>query len=307
MKYSLLGRTGTTVSKLCLGTSHFGQRMEERECHRLLDKAFEYGINIIDTANVYGGPDNQGYAETVIGDWIAKNPSKKDQIIVATKVYGKMGSNPNERGLSAFHIRAACEASLKRLQLDRIDLYQMHHIDRTVSWEELWSSLAYLQMADKIIHVGSCNFAGWHIAEAQETAKRMNLPGLVSEQSIYNLQTRFLELEVLPACARYGLSVFAWSPLNAGKLVRTNQESDQEAMQRWLALCNDLGHPPAEVALAWVLANDTITAPILGPSKVEQLDGAINALELSLNAETMELIDSIWPGFGNPAPEAYAW
>lgn len=220
MQYTKLGHTGMTISKLCLGTSHFGKRMEARECHRLLDKAVEYGINVIDTANVYGGADNQGYAETIIGEWIAKNSSKKDQLVVATKVYGEMGSGPNDRGLSDFHIRAACEASLKRLQLDRIDLYQLHHVDRSVAWEELWTSLNYLYMAGKILHVGSCNFAGWQIAAAQETAKRMNLPGLVSEQSIYNLQTRFLELEVLPACSQYRLGVLVWSPLNAGKLVR---------------------------------------------------------------------------------------
>ena len=162
---------------------------------------------MIDMANVYGGADNQGYAVTIIGEWIVKNSSKKYQLVVATKVYGEMGSGPNDRGLSDFHIRVACEASLKRLQLDRIDLYQLHHVDRSVAWEELWTPVNYLYMAGKILHVGSCNFAGWQIAAAQETAKRINLSGLVSEQSIYNLQTRFLELEVLPACSQYRLGV----------------------------------------------------------------------------------------------------
>lgn len=309
MHYSLLGRTGLTVSKLCLGTMHFGRRIKARECHYLLDKAFEYGINLIDTADVYGGPDHHGQSETIIGEWLAQNPGKKDRLIIATKVYGKTGTGPNDRGLSAFHMRAACEASLRRLQVDRIDLYQLHHVDRTVSWEELWTSLAHLLMRGDILHAGSCNFAAWHIAQAQETARRMGLPGLVSEQSIYNLQTRVVELEVLPACSQYAMGVLAYSPLNGGSLVRSavGSHRDEAAIERWMTLCQEMGHPPAEVALAWILANGSVTAPIIGPSSIEQLDSAINALALSLDAATMERIDSIWPGFGKPAPEAYAW
>ncbi len=155
--------------------------------------------------------------ETIIGNWLAKG-GRREKIVLATKVYNRMGDGPNDRGLSAFHIRQAAEDSLRRMQTDHIDLYQMHHIERTTPWEEIWQAMEQLVREGKVIYVGSSNFAGWHIAKAQAAAKARNFMGLVAEQSLYNLDARMVELEVLPAAADYGLGVIPWSPLAGGLL-----------------------------------------------------------------------------------------
>ncbi len=322
MQYANLGRTGLRVSRLCLGTMNFGPQTDETTSHAIMDRALETGVNFFDTANRYGHQIKVGHTEEIIGRWLAQG-GRREQIVLATKVYGAMDAGPNDRGLSAYHIRAACEASLRRLQTDHIDLYQMHHIERSTPWEEIWQAMEQLVREGKVLYVGSSNFAGWHIAQANEAALRRNFLGLVSEQSKYSLNARMVELEVLPACEGYGLGVIPWSPLGGGLLagvlrkqlegrrastsLQTTIERHREQLQQWEDLCADLGEAPADVALAWLLANPAVTAPIIGPRTIEQYEGSLRALDIQLASETLTLLDDIWPGPGGAAPEAYAW
>ncbi|GAB4478916.1 MAG: aldo/keto reductase [Anaerolineae bacterium] len=323
MEYVRLGRTGLRVSPLCLGTMNFGPYTEEADSFAIMDRALELGINFFDTANVYGWKTGEGVTEQIIGRWFAQGGGRREKVVLATKVYGRMGDWPNESRLSALHIKRACEASLRRLQTDYIDLYQMHHIDRDAPWEEVWQAMEQLVQEGKVIYVGSSNFAGWHIAQAQEAARARHFMGLVSEQSLYNLKDRMVELEVLPACQAYGLGVIPWSPLAGGLLGgalqkiaegRRARESQQQAIEKhrtqleqYEALCAEMGEQPADVALAWLLHNPAVTAPIIGPRTLEQLDGSLRALEIRLDEETLKRLDTIWPGPGGAAPEAYAW
>ncbi|MBN1285967.1 MAG: aldo/keto reductase [Anaerolineae bacterium] len=327
MDYVNLGRTGLKVSPLCLGTMNFGPQTAEKDSHAIMDKALELGINFFDTANIYGAWGDGGYpgrTEDIIGRWFAQGGGRRDKIVLATKVYNVMGEWPNERGLSARHIKLACEASLKRLQTDHIDLYQMHHVDRSAPWEEVWQAMEQLIHEGKILYVGSSNFAGWHIVQANETAKRRPLMGLVSEQSKYSLITRAIEMEVVPACIQYGVGIIPWSPLESGLLGgvlkkqakegRRAGERQQERIEKlrpqleqYEAFCDELGEEPAAVALAWMLHQPGITAPIIGPRTMEQLTGAsLRAAELKLDADALQKLDEIWPGF-KTAPEHYAW
>lgn len=322
MEYRQLGRSGVRVSPLCLGTMNFGPQTTEEDSFRIMDRALELGLNFWDTANVYGQKLGEGITEQIMGRWFARS-GKREKVVLATKAYNRMGEWPNESRLSALHIRRACEASLRRLQTDHIDLYQMHHIDRTVPWEEVWQAMEQLVREGKVIYVGSSNFAGWHIAQAQETARSRHFLGLVSEQSLYNLAARTVELEVVPACQAYGLGLIPWSPLGGGFLggalqkeasgrrasegMRTRVEKNRPQLEAYEALCKELGEQPADVALAWLLHNPVVTAPIIGPRTVEQLDGSLRALELKLSPETLSKLDAIFPGPGGTAPEAYAW
>jgi len=323
MEYTNLGRTGLKVSRLCLGTMNFGPLTSEEDSFAIMDKALELGINFFDTANVYGWKTGEGVTEKIIGRWFAQGGGRREKVVIATKVYGKMGEWPNESRLSALHIRRACEESLRRLQTDHIDLYQMHHIDRDTPWEEIWQAMEQLVSAGKVIYVGSSNFSGWQIAQAQGEARLRNFMGLVSEQSLYNLNARMIELEVLPACRAFGLGVIPWSPLAGGLLGgvlqkisegrRANEHMQKEIDQHraqlveYEALCKELGEKPADVALAWMLHNKDITSPIIGPRTMEQLTGSLRALEIHLSDETMATLNRIWPGPGGEAPEAYAW
>ena len=323
MEYTHLGRLGVKVSRLCLGTMNFGPETPEPESHAIMDRALELGFNLFDTANVYGRRKGVGATETIIGNWFAKGDGRRDKVVLATKVYGEMGRWPNESRLSALAIRRACEESLRRLQTDHIDLYQMHHIYRPADWDELWQAFETLVQQGKLLYVGSSNFAGWHIARANETAKHRSFLGLVSEQCLYNLNDRMSELEVLPACESYGMGVLPWSPLAGGLLggtlekastgrraskdVQEEIEQSRDKLEAYEKLCADLGEKPADVALAWLLANPVVTAPIIGPRTMEQLDGALRALEITLDERTMRALDRIFPGPGGPAPEAYAW
>jgi aryl-alcohol dehydrogenase-like predicted oxidoreductase len=323
MEYTHLGRTGLKVSRLCLGTMNFGPFTSERDAFAIMDKALELGINFFDTANVYGWKKGEGVTEQIVGRWFAQGGGRREKVVIATKVYGGMGDWPNESKLSALHIRRACDESLQRLQTDHIDLYQMHHIDRATPWEEIWQAMEQLVQAGKVIYVGSSNFAGWHIAQANEIAKRRNFMGLVSEQSLYNLAARNVELEVIPACKAYGLGLIPWSPLAGGMLGgalqkategRRAEEDRQKTitakrpqLEQYEALCREIGEKPADVALAWLLKNPVVTAPIIGPRMMEQLTGSLRALELKLSDEVMERLDKIWLGPGGEAPEAYAW
>ena len=323
MHYTNLGRTGLKVSRLCLGTMNFGPFTEEAESQLIMDASLDKGINFFDTANVYGWKTGVGVTESIIGRWFAQGNGRRDKVILATKVYGRMGDWPNERCLSAYHIRKACEDSLRRLQTDHIDLYQMHHIDRDTPWEEIWQAMETLVQQGKVLYVGSSNFAGFHIAQAQCSASKRNFLGLVSEQSLYNLSARTVEMEVIPACQEFGLGLIPWSPLAGGLLAGAKQKAEggrrageriSEALEKYSHqledyenLCTDLGYEPAQIALAWLLHNPAVTGPIIGPRDLDQLSGAVQSLDIVLNAETLEKLDQIWPGPGGEAPEAYAW
>lgn len=323
MEYTHLGRTGLLVSKLCLGTMNFGPQTTEEDSFAIMDHALELGINFFDTANVYGWKQGEGWTEQIIGRWFAQGGGRREKVVLATKVYGGMGDWPNEGKLSAYHIRRACDESLRRMQTDHIDLYQMHHVDRETPWEEIWQALEQLVREGKVLYVGSSNFAGWHLAQAQGEAQKRHFMGLVCEQSLYNLNARMIELEVIPACQGYGLGLIPWSPLAGGLLggvlqkieagrraserMQADIEKYRSKIEAYEALCAAIGEEPADVALAWLLHNSAVTAPIIGPRTLEQLDGSLRALELQLDAETLQRLEEIFPGPGGPAPEAYAW
>jgi aryl-alcohol dehydrogenase-like predicted oxidoreductase len=329
MDYKHLGRTGLKVSRISLGTMNFGELTDEAGSFAIMDAALEAGINFFDTADVYGGPNSPdmekgyGLSEEIIGRWLKQDPSRRDKIVLGTKVYQPMETGPNDKYLSAYHIRRACEASLKRLQTDHIDLYQMHHVDRATPWEEIWQAMEQLIREGKITYVGSSNFAGWDIATAQMSAQVRNTLGLASEQSIYNLTQRTIELEVIPALRHFGIGLIPWSPIGMGLLggvlrktaegrtalphMQERIEKARPQLEAYEALCDQLGETPADVALAWLLHNPVVTAVISGPRTVEQLKQNLNATSIELSEEVMAKLDAIWPGPGGEAPVAYAW
>jgi NDP-hexose 2,3-enoyl reductase len=325
MEYTYLGRTGLTVSRLCLGTMNFGWQIDEADSHAILDRALDEGLNFVDTANMYGS-EGTGLTEQFIGRWFEKT-GRRDRIVLATKVYAPMSDWPNDGGLSARHIVASCEASLRRLRTDWIDLYQMHHVQRDTPWEEIWQAMETLVTQGKVRYVGSSNFAGWHLASAQAAADRRNFLGLVSEQAKYNLLTRHVELEVLPAAIGLGIGVLPYSPLHFGALsgalrkqrdgiagrsvlhAAERVEPHRTALEGYEKLCAELGEEPTTVALAWLLSRPGVTAPIIGPRTAEQLDLAVAALRTELSTDTLARLDELFPpiGKGGPAPEAWAW
>ena len=324
MQYTTLGRTALEVSRLCLGTMNFGGWTTEADSFAIMDRALEMGINFFDTANVYGGKAGKGATETIIGKWLAQGGGRREQIVLATKVYGQMGDGRNDSKLSARHIIQACHDSLRRLQTDFLDLYQMHHVWRAAPWEEIWQAMDLLVAQGKVLYVGSSNFAAWNIMQAGEVARRRGQLGLVSEQSLYNLNARMVELEVLPACRDQGVGILPWSPLSSGLLggiladesgdgrrghptSQKRMEEQRETLVAWEGFCRDQGAHPADVAMAWLLANDAVTAPIIGPRTMEQLESAPQAFEVHLDEEALARLDMIFPGPGGQAPEAYAW
>ncbi|THD80880.1 MAG: aldo/keto reductase [Phenylobacterium sp.] len=321
-----LGSTGLSIGPLGLGSVNFSWLTDEPHSFAILDAAFERGVNLLDTSDNY----NAGQSEALIGRWFAQGNGRREKTVLATKVYSapmewgspdpvkRSGSwvGPNQKGLSAKHIREACEASLKRLNTDYIDLYQMHHVDRGTRWEEIWQAMEVLVAQGKVLYVGSSNFAGWHIAQANESARRRDFLGLASEQSVYNLMKRTVELEVLPACAAYGMAFLPYSPLAAGALGGAPKGNDKgrrayvqkgEAVVAFEALCETLGRAPADVALAWLAHRPGVTAPIVGPRTLEQFEANLAAVEQPLEPDTLAELDRIFPGPGGPAPEAYAW
>lgn len=321
MKYRQLGRSALKVSALCLGTMNFGPRTSEAESFAILNEALASGVNFIDTANQYGGHLGVGTSETILGRWLAEDRSRRDRIVLATKVHEPMSEDINDRGLSARHIQMACDASLKRLGVDHIDLYQMHHIDRSAPIEETWQAMDRLIAQGKITYVGSSNFPGWAIAQANEKAIARQRLGLVSEQSLYHLIERRLELEVIPACQAYGVGVIVWSPLAGGLLAgppgdggrrRGSEQMEAARAERagqlaaFHALCDDLGRPASAVALAWLLHQPAVTSTIIGPGDVNQLKGVLDAPDITLDRSALDRLDAIFPPCG-PAPEAYAW
>src|SRR5215207_8186816 len=291
MEYTHLGRSGLSVSRLCLGTMNLGWKTEEADSHAILDLALEEGINFVDTANVYG-------------------------------FYAGMSDWPNDTFLSARNIVRACEGSLRRMRTEWIDLYQFHHVDLRTPWEEIWQACETLVAQGKVLYVGSSNHPAWQIAAANEAADRRNFQGLVSEQSHYNLLTRHVELEVLPAARHYGVGIIPWSPLAGGLLAgaleqpegtRRSEDRNQKrierhrpALEQYEAFCRELGHAPADVGVAWLLHQPAVTAPIVGPRTKEQLDGGLRALDVQLDDAALARLDEIFPGY-QPAPKEYAW
>ncbi|MET8678919.1 aldo/keto reductase [Streptomyces sp. NPDC004647] len=331
MEYTQLGRTGLKVSRLVLGTMNFGPVTDEADSHTIMDAALGAGVNLFDTANVYGWGENKGRTEEILGSWFAQGGDRREKVVLATKVYGNMAGDgvpwPNQDKLSALNIRRAVEGSLKRLGTDYIDLYQFHHIDRTTPWDEIWQAVDVLIQQGKILYAGSSNFAGWNIAQANEAARRRSSYGLVSEQCLYNLAERRAEMEVIPAAQAYGLGVIPWSPLHGGLLggvIRKEREGgakrgvsgrsadalknakQREQIQAYEDLVDKHGVQPGDVALGWLLTRPGVTGPIVGPRTTEQLDSALRAVELELSDELLASLDEIFPGPG-PSPEAFAW
>jgi aryl-alcohol dehydrogenase-like predicted oxidoreductase len=330
MKYTQLGRTGLKVSRLVLGTMNFGPQTDEADSHAIMDAALDAGINYFDTANVYGWGENKGRTESIIGNWFAQGGDRRERTVLATKVYGNMGAEgapwPNQDKLSALNIRRAVDASLKRLQTDHIDVYQFHHVDRSTPFDEIWQAIDVLVRQGKILYVGSSNFPGYKIAQANEiAARRGGTIGLVSEQCLYNLAERRAEMEVIPAAQEYGLGVIPWSPLHGGLLggvIKKEVEGGRRAsgrsadalantavraqIQSYEDLLEKHGLKPGETALAWLLTRPGVTGPIVGPRTAEQLESALRAAELELSEEVLEALDEIFPGPG-PSPEAFAW
>ncbi len=322
MKFMNLGRSGLSVSRLCLGTMNFGPETDEASAHAIMDAALANGINFFDTANRYGAPQH-GRTEEIMGRWFAKGGGRRAKVVLATKLYGEMDAWPNNKWLSALNIRRACDASLKRMQVDFIDLYQMHHIDRSTPWPEIWQGLELLVAQGKIIYTGSSNFAGWHLAQAQAAAAVRNFMGLVSEQALYNLVVRDLEREVIPAAINYGIGILPWSPLNGGLLggvlkkerdgKRRLEGRAQESFEKirlqitaYEELCADIKQEPGDVALAWLLQQPGVTAPIIGPRTLAQLEAALVAEQLELSAQVLAKLDAIFPGY-KTSPEDFAW
>ena len=330
VQHRRLGDHGVLVSNICLGTMNFGWHTSEEDSFRIMDRALELGINFFDTADVYGWSVEHGLTEEIIGRWLAQGGGRRDAIVLATKVYNPVDRkvnlpevNSDGTSLSAYKIRKHCEGSLNRLQTDWIDLYQMHHIDHDCPWDETWQSFDALIKQGKVVYVGSSNFAGWDIATACQEASKRGFMGLVSEQSHYHLDNRMVELEVIPACRHYGLGLIPWSPLGGGLLGGALEKHDagrrkdeefvkrveekRDQLEQYEALCRDIGHPPGEVAIAWLLHNPVVTAPIIGPRTVEQLESAVRAAAIELDEATLARLDEIFPGPGGEAPMAYAW
>ena len=322
MEYTHLGRSGLSVSRLCLGTMNFGWKTEEFDAHAIMDRALAEGVNFFDTANVYGFDAGKGRTEEVLGSWFARGGERREKTVLATKVYGSMTDWPNDTFLSARNLIRSCEASLRRMQTDWIDLYQFHHVDPATPWDEIWQACEALVAQGKVLYVGSSNHAAWQLAAANEAAARRHFLGLVSEQSHYNLLTRHVELEVLPAAQHYGIGIVPWSPLAQGLLAgvlgdqagdRRHQERNRErieqhrsALQAYEDACREWGAAPADVGVAWLLYQPAVTAPIVGPRTMEQFEGSLRALDVQLDEAQLTQLDEIFPGY-REAPMEYAW
>jgi aryl-alcohol dehydrogenase-like predicted oxidoreductase len=329
MLFTSLGKTGMKISRLCLGTWNFGTVTDEKEAFRIMDAAVDAGINFFDTANGYPEYGKSGLTEKIIGRWFAQGGGRREKTVLATKVYTfteDPNDGPNEgHGLSTYKIRRHLEASLKRLQTEHIELYQMHHVDTSVTWDELWDVFESSFIQGKIDYVGSCNFAGLHLMQAHMDARKRHFLGLVSEQHKYNLLCRLPELELIPTVEYLNIGLLPYSPLAEGRLagsrlfdqaksrrkpVDTGTEKGrklQEQLGAYAELCTGIGESESNVAIAWLLSNKAVTSPVIGPRTADQLTGILRALEIKLDSDTLNKLDEIFPGPGGSAPKAYAW
>ncbi|MBX0299225.1 aldo/keto reductase [Cryobacterium sp. 1639] len=323
MEYTHLGRSGLSVSRLCLGTMNFGPETDEATSFDIMDAAQAAGLNFFDTANVYGSKQGRGATESILGRYFAQGGDRRENTVLATKVYGTMSDRPNDGKLSALNIRRSLDESLTRLQTDYIDLFQFHHVDRDTPWDEIWQAMETAVTQGKILYAGSSNFAGWHIATAQAEARRRHFTGLVSEQSLYNLLKRDIEREVIPAAQANGMGILPWSPLDGGLLGgvlrkerdgsrRTSGanaeklEKNREAIGAYEDFAAELGHEPGDLGLAWLMHQDAVTAPIIGPRTMDQLNAGLRAVDVKLDQAALQRLDEIFPGY-KTAPEDYAW
>ena len=322
MKSKPLGRTGLQVSEICLGTMTFGIQADERTAHAILDKAYDAGVYFIDTADAYplgATPDLVGRTEEIIGSWL-KASGRRDQVVLATKCFGATGPGPNDRGLGRRHILAAVEASLRRLQTDYIDLYQAHHFDATTPIEESLAAFDQLVRDGKVRYVGVSNWPAYRIALGLGLAARHGWSPVVCLQPRYNLLHRDIEEELLPLCREQGIGVIPYNPLAAGVLTgryrpgqaiepgsrfaipragssyqrRYWHDPHLAAVERMKEFFGPRGKPLPQVALAWVMAQPGITAPIVGASRPEQLDGTLPAADLHLEPDEMTFLDGLW-------------
>ena len=322
MKYKKLGKTGLNVSRLCLGTMNFGSGTSKEESFKIMDAALDAGINFFDTANNYGFLTNdQGITEKVIGEWFAQGGGRREKVVLATKAHEDMfdpNDGPNSApGLSTYKIRRHFEASLKRLQTDHVELFYMHHIDRSVEPAEMWASFERLFNQGLIDYVGTSNFPAWQLARYQGEAKMRNFIGTVVEQDKYNLMERRPEMELLPAVEGLGLGFTPWSPMNGGLLAGEAGRNDPlkrgglnaqttKQIEAYSKLCKEAGIKEAHMALAWLLADERVTAPMVGSGSLEQLEDVLKAVEIELTGDILDELDKIFPGPGE-SPENYGW
>jgi aryl-alcohol dehydrogenase-like predicted oxidoreductase len=311
MEYRSLGRTGVQVSPLCLGAMNFGGPTSEEDSIRIIDAALEAGINFIDTANVY----NKGESERIVGKALARD-GKRDSVVLATKVHGEMGPGPNERGNSRYHIIKACEDSLRRLQTDHIDLYQVHRPSLTIPQDETLRALDDLVRAGKVRYIGCSTHPAWMVMEALMISAEQNLARYVSEQPPYNLLDRRIENELVPLCQKYGLGLLPWSPLAGGILAGRYNDSSApegsraarqsgsaftdrisekgvEAARKLTKLAQARGMTASQLALLWVKDQPGVTAPIIGPRTMEHLQDNLAILDKSLSDEDQQALDAI--------------
>ncbi|WP_436926390.1 aldo/keto reductase [Halosimplex amylolyticum] len=305
MSYTKLGDTGLEVSRLCLGCMNFGEPTNEADSIDIIDRALDAGINFIDTANVY----NDGYSEEIVGEALQ---GRRDEVVLATKVFGGMDDRPNGQGLSRKHILEQAEASLDRLGTDYIDLYQIHRWDETTPIEETLSALDWLVQEGKVRYVGASTMAGWQFMKALKTSDELGLERFVCMQPEYSLIRRHEEANLLPVCEDQDTGVIPWSPLGGGFLTGKYERdgapddarwADDSPADRWsddewdvLDVVRDLaeekGATPTEVALAWTLHKDVVTAPIIGPRTMEHLESNLNALDVDLSEAEIERLEA---------------
>jgi aryl-alcohol dehydrogenase (NADP+) len=312
MQFTRLGSTGVTVSRLCLGMMTYGVKssrawaLEEADARPFIRKAIDLGFNFFDTADVY----SQGVSEEITGRAL-KEMTRREEIVVATKVHGAMGEGPNMRGLSRKHILQAIDASLTRLGMDYVDLYQIHRFDPVTPMEETLEALSDVVKAGKALYIGASSMFAWQFAQYLALADHHGLSRFVTMQNHYNLLYREEEREMLPLCRKEGVGVIPWSPLARGLLTRPRQESDATLRAKTDTIGRDLylrdahddtvidavsavakkrGVANAQVALAWLLAQPGVTAPIIGASKMAHLDDAMQALDLKLEADELEVL-----------------
>lgn len=318
MRTTRLGRTGLKVTPICLGTMTFGRQADEATAHAIMDRALAGGVNFFDTADVYPqGVNETGRTEEIIGTWL---PAHRHEIVLATKCAGRTGPGANDVGTNRRHIFDAVHASLRRLQTDYIDLYQVHSFDPTTPLDETLRALDDLVRQGLVRYIGCSNFAAWQLGKALWTSDRLGISRFDSIQPRYNLIFREIERELLPLCADQGVGVIVYNPLAGGLLTgkhpreeplegtrfalsdmyrdRYWNERNHAAVARYARLAQDHGHDPVTFAVAWTLANPAITSAIVGASRPEQLDATLAAAEVTLDTAVLSACDEVAAAIG---------